>query len=560
LVVIVVVLVAACAAGLFLSRQTPTYSTSLTARLSSLAAKAMSSGQIGTASVDFNISSVTSQEVLDAAAKLAKEPATDVASWDVTYEQAQDSSNQVMISTVGPTARSAQVRATSVAHAYNAYLQSQMAKAREAAVKQASDATAKAQAYQAQVNLNDANAVAQANLSAAISALTSANKTISSLDGAPAPLTISTGAPLGTFTGVSPMIAIAVALVAGLVAGIGIALIWDQFDDRLRDDSDVEDAAGVPALGGLSLDRRVARGRDPLPAAGRKRTALNEDLRALRTTLQVLLPPGRNVVVITSVEPGDGKTFISANLALAWARSGKRVILVGGDLRKAALGPYYGEASDGAGLTELLQGAVQQGTSPTPAAVEAHLRSTGFRGLRVLPSGAEPYDPADLLAVSALHDVFAALRQMSDIVIVDSPPSISLVDASLLAAEADGAVVVASVRRTKRGRLADTVQALRSNGATVLGVVSNRSRRRLPRSYAAYYGRSAPRTTSRRTAVVSDPGHPVVADEYPIAADEFLVSPASAFDEERAPRKHYTIMHEAPLHESDGVSAENESA
>jgi capsular exopolysaccharide synthesis family protein len=303
------------------------------------------------------------------------------------------------------------------------------------------------------------------------------------------------------FQGVSPLLALSVALVAGLIAGIGIALIWDAFDDRLRGEDELEPLTGIPALGELANDKRMFRRGDWLPAASRKRTALNEGLRALRTTLQVLLPQANDVVVLTSVEPGDGKTFVSANLALAWARTGKRVVLVGGDLRNPSLGDYFGDAADGAGLTELLRATAVRKAAPTADAVEANLNRTKFRGLRILPSGTEPWDPADLLALDGLGTILDSLRSLCDIVVIDSPPAFALVDASLLAAHADGAVLVTSVRRTKRKLLVETVHALVGNGVTVLGIVANRSRRRIPKSYSAYYGAS--RTPGPKAAVAS---------------------------------------------------------
>ncbi|MGN6205883.1 polysaccharide biosynthesis tyrosine autokinase [Humibacter sp.] len=492
LLIIAVIVLAVAAAAVFLVRQTPVYTSSTTVRMSSLAAAASSSGQIGTASVDFDPSSITSPAVLDAAAKDVGEPASATGAWKVTstVTQAtpQSQSKVITITANGNSAVAAQKHADAVAKSYNEYLTGQTAKAKSAAEAQAAKWTASAETYQAQVNANPANSIAQSNLQNAIGSLASANNTVQKIDNAGSPLTVTSAATPGEFQGTSPVVALAVALAAGLIAGIGIALIWDAFDDRLRDDDDLEALTGTPALGELSLDRRMQRRGDWLPAAGRKRTALNEGLRALRTTLQVLLPQARNVVVLTSVEPGDGKTFISSNLALAWARTGKRVILVGGDLRKPGLDAYFGDVATGPGLTELLQSASMKGVAPSTAEIAGSLNATKFRGLSILPAGSEPWDPADLLAVDKLGVIIDTLRSMSDIVIIDSPPSLAIVDASLLAAHSDGAVLVASVRRTRRKRLVETVHTLTGNGIPVIGLVANRSRRRIPKSYSAYYG------------------------------------------------------------------------
>lgn len=539
ILIIVVVALAVVISVVFLARQTPVYSSSITVRLNSLSTSASTSGQIGTTAVDFDAESISSPAVLSAAAKLVNGLPADALNGHVTHVvTAGTPPNKITITATGPTPTSATARAAAVAKAYNAYLQSQYDKALKAAQAQAAQATADAQQYQTQVTQNPANSIAQSNLATALKSLETANGLVAKITSSGPPLTVLVAASPGAFKGVSPLVAVGVALVAGLVAGIGIALIRDQFDNRLRGEHELRDLTDAPSLGELSLDRRVERRHERLPTADRKRTPLNEGLRALRTTLQVLLPASGAVIVFTSVEPGDGKTFVSANLALAWARTGKRVILVGGDLRRPNLGEYYGEAGDGPGLTELLQLAAHSGKALQQEQVEGFLHTSTFHGLRVLPAGGEPHAPADLLATAGLGVVFDALRALSDIVVVDSPPSMALVDASLLAARADGAVLVATIGRTNRDHLSKTVEALESNNAIVLGVVANRSRRRIPRSYGAYYGRRKNLRINQR----SRPEEPEQSEEseltfdmlQPIGDQEFELQADSTHEESRA--------------------------
>lgn len=223
----------------------------------------------------------------------------------------------------------------------------------------------------------------------------------------------------------------------------------------------------------------------PLPVASNDRTDLGEGLRTARLTVQVLVPP-QGAIVVTSVEPGDGKSFVSANLALAWARAGKRVILVGGDLRRPVLSRYFGEAADGAGLAEVLQ-EWDSASQLREQDVLRQLNNTRYRRLRILPAGDEPAEPADLLARAGLGELIAFLRTQADIVVIDAPPALGMVDAALLASHADGAVVLATAGRTDRAGLADSLAQLRANGVTILGVMVNRSMRKLPRTYSSYY-------------------------------------------------------------------------
>lgn len=509
LVVVIVVAVAVAAAAVFLARQTPTYSSAASFRMSAFATAASTSGQIGTSAVDFDTSSITSSAVLAAAAKKLGEPASAVGSWAVTATSGPSTGSEapstLTITADGSSAGQSQRRVNAVVSAYDDYLVAQTATARQAAVAQAAKWTAEAQADQAVVTKEPGNSIAQSSLTNAISSLTNANNTIASIDNAGRPVLVTVPAAPGEFQGTSPLIAILVALAAGLVAGIGVALIWDAFDDRLRPEDDLEALVGVPSLGELPLDKAARRGRDRLPAAGRARSTLNEGLRSLRTSLQVLLPPESGVVVVTSVEPGDGKTFISSNIALAWARMGKTVLLIGGDLRKAELEERFGVTA-GPGLTELLQEAARTGAAPTPNDVAQRLRETTFPGLHILPAGEEPWDPADLLALDAMGEVVAAMRLLFDVIVIDSPPSLALVDARLLAVHADGVVVVASMRRTRRNPLRETVASLGGSGSNVLGVVVNRSRRSIPRTYAEYYGaRRVPGPMSPTTLAPAEP-------------------------------------------------------
>jgi capsular exopolysaccharide synthesis family protein len=214
--------------------------------------------------------------------------------------------------------------------------------------------------------------------------------------------------------------------------------------------------------------------------------------------MQVLLPRTNAVVAFTSVEPGDGKTFVSANVAVTWARAGKSVILVGGDLRRPSLSTYFGEAAEGTGLAELLQDSDSGNRPIREEQITAHLKDSGYPRLRLLPAGQDPADPADLLATAALKKLVDSLRKLADIVIIDSPPAMTLVDASLLGEHTDGVIVLSSVHRTDRSYLVETVESLRQNGVPLLGIVVNRSRRSLPKSYAPYYVHSRQRVPKER--------------------------------------------------------------
>lgn len=492
LLIVAVTLVALLAAVGYLLVRTETYESQGSVRLNPIVTEAVVTSELGGVRTELGQEVVSSPDVLDAAAASIGDDATALAdSIEVEFSE-ESSTGRMRIKAEAPTADGAQQRVQAVIDAYREYVDEQMAQTVSVLEERRSAAVSDATKYQSQVANDPTDSIAATNLTSALSRMSAASSQLDDITNAGSATAVLASVPMGAPTVPSAPVVLALAIVTGLIVGMGAALIRDQFDDRLRVDDDIEELTGVPGVGELSWDRNVARVRPPLPVAADTRTDLSEGLRTLRSTVQVLLPQHDGVVVITSVEPGDGKSFVSVNLALAWARAGREVILVGGDMRRPDLGRYFGEAADGQGLAEILEEA-ESDDALVDVDVASRLNATEYRRLRVLPAGAEPPDPADLLAHSRLGDVIERLRELADIVVIDSPPALGMSDAGLLAANAAGVVVVASVGRTDRERLIDTVASLRANEANVLGVVANRSRRKLPKSYSAYYSQAARR-------------------------------------------------------------------
>ncbi len=521
--IVAVVVVALISAAFVIQLQPKSFESDATVRTSAIVTDAASTGSLGGVQVDIDSNTATSPNVLSQAARLAGEPGTNYSRYVSTTITAGSKTDTILIAAIAATPELAQRRSSAVVKAFNDYLQQQIDSTVATLKARASAANASAVAYQAQAFAAPNNALIAANLSSALSTLSSTNAEITLITDSGSPTTTLTAAPLGSSLGTSPLLVLLLALVAGVIAGMGIALIRDQFDDRLRGDHEIERLTSLPSLGELVLDKSVAKTGDLLPAARSEQTALGEGLRSLRTSMQVLLPRQNAVVAFSSVEPGDGKTFVSANVALAWARTGKRVILVGGDLRRPSLWSYFGEAARGPGLIEILQDAEENGRSVSASDVTAHLNDTAYRGLRVLPAGERDADPADLLATASLKQLIAVLRDLADVIIIDTPPAMALVDASLLAEQSDGLILLATINRTDRTFLVNTLESLRQNGVHTLGVVTNRSRRTLPKSYAPYYARHNGVTASGAAARLDPrPSSDSRPHSHTNSVDEFL--------------------------------------
>jgi succinoglycan biosynthesis transport protein ExoP len=554
-IIIAILTIAVITAWGYLQVRDVTYESSGTVRMNGAATNAALAGEVGGIETALDADAATSEAVLEPAAASIGETTADLAAAVSVATDATDRFARITFSAVGSTPSQAQARADAVIASYQDYVEAQMSALLTALQDLQRDAIADARDLQEQVAQNPGDSIASTNLAVALGKMTSVTSAIESISNAGTDSTtiVSPTAP-GSPTVPSAITVLLIALATGIITGIAVALVRDQFDNRLRGEDEVHRLTGARSIGELGWDRRIASMDPPLPVAHNDRSDLSERIRSLRSNLGVLIPPDGAAFVVTSVEPGDGKSFVSANLALAWARAGKSVVLVGGDLRRPNLARYFDDAADGEGVSDIL-GEHEVGAHFDESRVISRLNPTRYRRLQILPSGAEPAEPADLMARPAVTDLIRTLRRIADVVIIDSPPALGMADAALMASHTDGAVVIASARRTDRVRLVETVEALHGAGVEVFGIVTNRSRRKLPKTYSSYYlagQRPAdeddpqPSRRDRRTAVTSPStsadadGGQALSDERADAATPNELEAEEASPDERA-RKSPTV-------------------
>jgi capsular exopolysaccharide synthesis family protein len=271
---------------------------------------------------------------------------------------------------------------------------------------------------------------------------------------------------------------LAIGLVLGVLLGIGLAFLRDLLDNTVKDRQNLEEITGVAVVGSIPLDKD--RRKEPAKSFDNDNSAFAEAFRKLRTNLQFLKvdnPP--RAIVVTSSMPGEGKSTTAINIALALAENDHTVALVDGDLRRPRLDKYLGLVGS-VGFSTVLAGR---------ASLNDVLQKTAFPGVTVLTSGAVPPNPSELLGSMAAKKVLDELRSHFDYVVIDSSPLLAVTDAAILAAGADGVLVVARYAETKREQLAHAVGSLRSVGAPVLGAVFTITPSRGGASYSySYYG------------------------------------------------------------------------
>ena len=270
------------------------------------------------------------------------------------------------------------------------------------------------------------------------------------------------------------------ALVLGLMLGVGAAFLRDHFDDVIRTEDDVKRAAeGMPIVGRLTAwddpaaDQKLITLVDPFAANSEEFGALAANVR-----FALLSRSGRHStgdgragrsVSITSSGPGEGKTTVAGNLAVAAASAGRRVILIGADLRKPTMARRFG-LPDGAGLTDAL---VNAADLTDPDKLAAHLVDVGIPRLRVLPAGSIPPNPTELLASAQMSWLHDSLCEMADLVVYDSPPVLPVADTLELAHQADLTFLVARAELCHRRELQHAIERLQGVGADVGGVIVN---------------------------------------------------------------------------------------
>ena len=271
-----------------------------------------------------------------------------------------------------------------------------------------------------------------------------------------------------------------VGFVLGIIFGIIGAFAFELLSDRIRTRQDVERFSRLPVL--AMVPRKGQRSSSGRPVAlASPGSAGAEAYRAARAGVQFLSmsAPMRRILV-GGLTPKDRQDVAAANLAVTLAAAGSRVVLVDADLRAGQIHERFG-LTRGSGLTSVLLGDAPLAEALRPVEVPGG-------ALRVLSTGPLPPNPADLVASESLSKVLAQLAESADYVVVSSPPLLPYNDALALARHADGVIMVATARRTRRRQLADGAAKLQRVGAPAVGVVLDRGARGAD-AYEASVGR-----------------------------------------------------------------------
>ncbi|NLE77026.1 MAG: CpsD/CapB family tyrosine-protein kinase [Chloroflexi bacterium] len=209
------------------------------------------------------------------------------------------------------------------------------------------------------------------------------------------------------------------------------------------------------------------------------RSSAAEAFRTLRTNIRFARPDREmGSLLITSSRPGEGKSLVAANLAVVIAQEGKRVILMDGDLRRPSVHRFFG-VPNRAGLTNFILN--------NEPSIEGYLQETETPNLRILTSGPLPPNPLDMVGSHRTDRAIRELKGLCDVLVVDSPPVITVTDALILATKVEAGLLVAQASSTRRDLIIRAAETLQKSGVDFLGPVLNRVRLSDLGYYYSYY-------------------------------------------------------------------------
>lgn len=262
--------------------------------------------------------------------------------------------------------------------------------------------------------------------------------------------------------------------VMGLVLGAGLAYLVDVADKSFRSPEEIRRQLGLPVIGHIpviesSKRSRVAENAAPglspiLATYYQPKSRPAEAYRAVRTSLYFSTHgEGHRVIQVTSPNPGDGKTTLAANLAVAMADSGKRVLLLEADFRRPRVHRYFA-LDNTIGVSSIITG---------DAEIPDVIQPTAIRNLWAMPCGPRPNNPSDLLTSPRFKEMIDTLRDQHDFVIIDTPPILAVTDASVVAPRVDAVLLVVRLTKHARDGASRATEMLGALGARILGVVVN---------------------------------------------------------------------------------------
>lgn len=268
------------------------------------------------------------------------------------------------------------------------------------------------------------------------------------------------------------------AILLGFVFMSAIIFVVFYFDDTIRDTETIESDLGLPVIAKVFKDSNEM----DLIVDKKPNASSSESIRTLRTNLQFAsIDNELRTMLVTSSLPGEGKSFVSANLAISFAQAGKRTLLIDCDLRKGRQHKIF-KINGRKGLSNLLVDDVSD--------YPKYIAQSKIENLFILPRGVYPPNPSELLNSKKNQNLIELLKQHFDIIILDGAPIVGLSDSLILSSMVDKVLLVTSINHTPKTEVLNTKRDLENVGANIAGLVANNvlAKKGHYGSYYYYYG------------------------------------------------------------------------
>ncbi len=270
-------------------------------------------------------------------------------------------------------------------------------------------------------------------------------------------------------------------ILSGGILGLAILFIIFYFDNTVKTDEQVENRLSLPILGRIPLDvnkKNDGKTKDELVAHLKPKSSISENIRTIRTNLQFSsIKENMKVILVASSISGEGKSFISSNLSVAFAQTKKKVLIIDCDIRRGKLHKIL-NCKDEKGLSDLLI---------SNDDVNDYIIKTSINNLYLITRGTIAPNPSELLSSNRMKKLIADLKTRFDYIILDGVPVNGLSDSLILSKIVDKTVVIASVGYTPNDLLLNTKKSLENVGADIAGIVVNKVKAPKNSYYSKYY-------------------------------------------------------------------------
>ncbi|MEM7330679.1 MAG: polysaccharide biosynthesis tyrosine autokinase [Chloroflexota bacterium] len=273
-------------------------------------------------------------------------------------------------------------------------------------------------------------------------------------------------------TSSSSMSVVLTAAGIGLVLSATAAYVLEYLDDTIKTPETISRITGFNTLAGIA----EIRSDNKLITFAQPKSPISEAFRVLRTALQfaIVNDPSQKVFLVSSAVPEEGKSTTAANLAIVLAQAGNKTLLIDADLRRPSQHKVFG-LSNRRGLSDLLiEISPDEDADDQPLEVlERKMQETQIQRLHLLTCGSVPPNPSELLGSKHMQRFLKVVSDEYDFILLDSPPVLSVTDATLLSARADGMIMVARAGKSRRQYVKMAAEKLRDVNANLLGYVLN---------------------------------------------------------------------------------------